>query len=910
MAVALEGWRPRALRTAGEPCGNRPKSTAIHLSAWLMLPKRAVRDPGSLPFRTALWFSSPVPALVFKPLKSAPIKQISAPTEEDLALLEQPRDSVERGQAARPSSENEPVEVTRKRSTMLWFGITIFLGAFLLFQVQPLIGKFILPWFGSSPGVWATCMLFFQLMLLGGYTYAHLLVRFLKPRQQGWTHLCLLALAMITLPITPSEVWRPGPEDQPVLAILVILGASVGAPFLLLSSTGPLLQSWFALLEPDRSPYRLYALSNIGSVVALISYPFVFERLLTLPGQTSGWSWAYAEYALLCGACAWMLLKQTPSHEPSRENQKSAATLPVFDVFLWISLSACGSAMLLATTNQLVLDVSSIPFLWVLPLAVYLLTFILCFEGDRWYPRPLFCALLPMALMTGVVLLDGGAEVGLSHQVMGYSGSLFVCCMCCHGELARRKPAPDRLTSYFLLISLGGALGGLFVAIVAPAIFSGIYEYPLLLGASAVLILTAVVHSVLREQPSGVRRVARLASRLCWTVCVILLLWGSSQYLLTNGWFDAKERELSVADRAWSTQSRYVALASMLLVVTVLEWARRRRGIGLTTWWYSGRVFLTSGFALSVCLGLTSLVGVLGWQVLGGSGGAPYKMARNFYGVLTIEEYEPGTPDEEYALYHGRIIHGYQYTSCPDWPTSYYGPKSGIGIALQRHPQRSDPDRQFRVGVVGLGTGTVAAYMNASVHPHHWVYVRPDPRDPGDYLRYYEINPLVRDWAEQHFTFMEDARGRGADVEVFMGDARIVMDHQIQAGDSQGFDVLGVDAFSGDAIPIHLLTKESFAVYWEHLRADGILAINVTNRFVDLAPIVMRLGQEFGKTMVRVVREDDESRGVSQNDWVLLTSNTAFLDDRELKRAAADLPVAGPLWTDDFSSLYEVLKTN
>ena len=794
---------------------------------------------------------------------------------------------------------------------MLLFCVTVFLSAFLLFQVQPLIGKFILPWFGSSPGVWATCMLFFQVLLLGGYAYAHLVVSRLSPRRQGWTHLCLLGLALLALPITPSEAWKPGPEDQPIVGILLVLAASVGAPFFLLSSTGPLLQGWFARLVPGRSPYRLYALSNAGSVLALVSYPFVVERFMPLREQTTGWSWFYALFALSCGACAWTLLRRSPAAviRDSGAVTRGPERIPTkaFDVQLWVLLSACGSALLLATTNQLIRDVAAVPFLWILPLSLYLLTFILCFESERWYRRPFFCALLPLALINAVRLLDVGLETGISDQILGYSAALFVCCMCCHGELARLKPVPSQLTYFFLMVSLGGALGGFFVAIVAPLVFAGIYEYHLLLVASYVLVAVAAARSTLRRWAPPGECSRRIASRICWFACAAFLLYGVGLHLVDAGWIGDDFSTLTDGRLRWLSTSRYLAAAAALAMLSFTEWLRLRREVPLTEWWRPPRLGLFA-MGLAVCLGLVSLAGILGWQVFGQSA-QNIRMDRNFYGMLTIEEYSAGAP-EGLALSHGRILHGFQLRSFPNWPTSYYGPESGVGIAISHHPLRDYPDRGFRVGVVGLGTGTVAAYANASIDRSRGDYARPEARRQADYVRYYEINPMVRDWADEHFTFLADARRRGADVEVFMGDARLVMERQLEDGEAQEFDVLAIDAFSSDAIPIHLLTAECLEIYWKHLRPDGILAFHVSNRFVELVPIVRRLGEGLGKAVVRIVNEEDEIHGVDDSDWVLITSNWAFLQSKAVIEGTQEMPPVGPLWTDDFSSLFEVLDTS
>lgn len=711
-----------------------------------------------------------------------------------------------------------PTGATAARAGLLLFGGTVLTSAFLLFQVQPLIGKVILPWFGSSPGVWTTCMLFFQLLLLGGYAYSHLIVSRLTPRRQGLVHLLLLALALAWLPLAPDPSWRPGAGDEPIARILLLLTASVGLPYFALSATGPLLQGWFAQLQPGRSPYRLYALSNAGSLVALLSYPFFFERTLRLQTQTLGWSVVFGVFALLCAACAWRMIRAgaTPSVADSHTRDAGGQRPRAAELALWLALSACGSGLLVATTNQMCMDVAVIPFLWVAPLSLYLLSFILCFEGGQWYMRSLFVALLPIALFNAVRILTDGVELGIVEQVIGYCGALFVCCMCCHGELARRKPHPRYLTLFFLMLSLGGALGGLFVAVVAPAIFDGYYEYHLLLVAAAALTAGLVVRDRRGLVPA----------------CVALLA--------------------------------LVALGGALLSVIQDEHVD-----------YAAR-------------------------------------ERNFYGVVSLFEYEDEYEGRSLHLEHGRIRHGFQLDAHPNWPTSYYGPSNGIGMAIRKHPERLKQDRQFRIGVVGLGVGTTAAYANARIHIGGTKadYVQAVARKNPDYVRFYEINPLVVDWASTRFSYIADARIRGADVEIFRGDARIVMERQLQRGEAQAFDVLAIDAFSSDAVPIHLLTKECLAIYRRHLKPDGILAFNISNRFLDMLPVVRRHGQEMGARLIAFDTDDDPNRHVDGAHWVLLTTNRRFNPGGAAEELDPSGDPRGPLWTDDFASLFDLLESD
>ena len=378
---------------------------------------------------------------------------------------------------------------------MLAYALAIFTGAFLLFQVQPLIAKFILPWFGGSPGVWTTCLLFFQLLLLGGYAFAHLIASLLGPRGQAIAYGTALLVAMAFLPIVPPEGLKPDADTVPTLRILVLLGVSVGFPYLVLASTSPLMQSWFSRTLPDASPYRLYALSNAGSLLALLSYPFVTEPLLSRQTQAYVWSFAFVTYALLGGYCALRLVRHDASGEAEPETPTAFALAwrpAVSARFLWVLLPACGSLLLLAITNELTIDIAPVPFLWVLPLSIYLLTFIISFDHERWYSRPVFFAALVGCLIAILPMLGDTVDASLGSQIAALSISLFVFCMICHGELARHKPPARFLTSYYLSIAAGGALGSLFVAVVAPLIFTAYLELHIGLVLCCLLFMASV----------------------------------------------------------------------------------------------------------------------------------------------------------------------------------------------------------------------------------------------------------------------------------------------------------------------------------------------------------------------------------------------------------------------------------
>ena len=778
------------------------------------------------------------------------------------------------------------------------YGATVFVSAFLLFQVQPVIARAILPWFGSAPGVWAVCLVFFQLVLVGGYALAHLCVRHLPPRKQVLVHVTVLGAAALVLPIAPDASLKPTAAHAPVGQILWVLVATVGPPYLVLSATGPLLLSWVGGLMPDRSPYRLYALSNLGSLLGLVTYPLWFERALRLSEQTTLWSWGYGAFALLCVACGWRFATHAPPREPGDEARGAGPARGAW--LMWFLLAGCASALLVATTNQLCMDVAVVPFLWVVPLALYLLSFILTFDHARWYVRPLFVSLTPLAVGVAVWLLDEGADAVLWHQLVGFPLVLFVLCMACHGELARSKPAPSHLTAFFLVVSAGGAAGGLTVALGAPRWFDDFAEYPVLLVvAMALVFLAAAVHAA-RTSRHARKRWRRVVAGLTWVGGLVVVLVGAWFAFRTRTWHDGNGENAALG--RWLTSARVgsgVAIGAALL--GWIAWRRRRRGRGAATRWPAA-VALVSG-----TLALGGATAAVGWQLTQPSHGVLVARARNFYGVVAVWEYAAGKPTHDYTLEHGRIMHGFQYRQRRLWPTTYYGQRTGVGHTIARVLDRFEEDRPLRLGVVGLGAGTLAAYANTHMNPGAWEdekYVAAAPAPPTDVVTFYEINPLVVQMAEQYFTFLSDARDRGAEVNVLRGDARLFMERQLVAGTPQRFDVLAIDAFSSDAIPIHLLTRESVEVYLKHLAPMGALAFHVTNRYIDLVPIVRRLAKEFGFRAVHLESGEDRRRGVHTCDWIVLTRNLRLYFALRIEDGVVVSDDLGPLWTDDYSSVW------
>jgi len=671
---------------------------------------------------------------------------------------------------------------------MTLYAATIFLSAFLLFQVQPLIAKIILPWFGGSAAVWTTCMLFFQLLLLAGYVYSHAYVRLRIPARRH-IHIALLALAAAALPLAASAAWKPEGGEDPTWRILGLLATSVGPPYFVLSTTGPLVQAWYARSHEGAAPYRLFALSNLGSMLALLSYPLAVEPLLTLGTQATVWSAGFVLFALACAMLAWRSKGAEAQHLAGAESGKPGLGLQA----LWAGLACCASVLLLAFTGHMTLNIAAIPFLWVLPLALYLLSFVLCFEASGWYRRWLFLPLLGAGL-AGVCVTLSRSNPSIWTLIPLYSATLFAACMVCHGELARSKPHPQHLTGFYLMLALGGAAGGVLVGLVAPNVFEDLYELPLGMLALSLLVIAALLRD----------RASLLHGR-----------WG-------------------------------IPAGIMLLALTV---------------------------ALAVAL----------FRTYSESSADTRVTSRNFYGVLNVRDSGEG-PDAMRALSHGTIIHGKQFLEPErrDWPTTYYGLRSGIGLALLDARGHG----ALRVGVVGLGAGTLAAYGRT-----------------GDTFRFYDINSDVVELARSEFTFLKDSRAK---VEVALGDARLSLERELP----ENFDVLALDAFSSDAIPVHLLTVEAFKTYLRHLKPGGVLAVHISNRYLDLVPVVQQAARHLSLELRQVENDDDDDAGVYRSDWMLVSASPAAFEGKELKEAAdrIDAVPRVRLWTDDYSDLYRILK--
>ncbi|MEI7850991.1 MAG: hypothetical protein WCH86_04090 [Kiritimatiellales bacterium] len=693
------------------------------------------------------------------------------------------------------------------------FPFAVFFGAFLLFQIQPLIGKYFLPWFGGSPSVWMTCLMFFQLLLLGGYTYAHLLQR-VVPRRQVQIHLSLLALALAGgaalyfvwgSPILPSINWRPEHTSHPGWNIFRLLLISIGAAYFLLSTSASLLQAWFHRAEPSRSPYVFYVVSNIAAILALLSYPFLIEPAFTLKTQALLWSGGFAAYVILCLLSArrvWPILTVEKDDAAAGDERN-----PGWKSYLnWIALAACGVLALMAITNQMTQDIPPVPFLWILPLVLYLLTYIIGFVDRLSGMQKYYIFLIPLAGLAAWYLASKGVKLEIGKQIAGYGFILFSICLFCHNALYRCKPQPRHLTGFYLSISLGGALSGIFVAIIAPQIFQLYWEYQLGLILAAVLAVVSVYSD--KRNPL---------------------------HLIRHG--------------LW--------LGVMALAFYICQDSIKR---------FSSAVY----------------------------------MGRNFFGSIAVRRYDvsiSSVKGEEsfpfFSMDHGRIKYGLQINGSEfrDRLTTYYGESSGAGLALLNHPGRLRGE-PMRVGVLGLGVGTLAAYGKS-----------------GDVYRFYEINPdviqLARD-SRWWFSYLKNSR---AEIQVVEGDGRISLENELKKG-SDEYDVLVLDVFSGDQVPIHILTKEAFDIYLKHLAKGGVLAIHITSGYLDLLPVLIQAKNHFN-LYAAYIDDNPVVQICDPSVWVLFSRDKQFMEQPAIARADSlgSHPVRTiRLWTDDYANLLDVIK--
>jgi hypothetical protein len=678
--------------------------------------------------------------------------------------------------------------ISISRPNRILYAGTIFLGALLLFAVEPMSAKKLLPALGGSSAVWITCLVFFQTALLLGYLYAHWLARRPNPRQAAILHIALLVLAVATLAfIRQPNLARA--SAHPLTAIFAALSLTIGLPFLLLASTSPLLQYWLARQQGTAILWRLFALSNAGSLLALILYPTLIEPHFTLTTQRIAWSCGFALYATLCASIALRARTSTVAPAAASASATPASRSTLRARLLWFFLPAAAAMQLCAVTSHLTQNIAAIPMLWVLPLVVYLLTFIVAFEAPRLYRRWVVARLLLVMLgALGYMLSKINMGLPVLLAIGFFLAELFFACLFCHAEAYALRPTdPSEATLFYLLIAAGGAAGTFFIGIVCPLLFDANYDVAFAFFITAALAFVVVAQSGLAE-----RLVWAVATGAMWSIVIMLHI---------------------VYQRS-----------------TLLE-------------------------------------------------------ERNFYGALRVtESHDPAQAQTVRKLVNGNIVHGTQWfaPAFRQTPTTYYANDSGIGLALQLCCQ----GRPRNIGVVGLGAGTLAAYGQ-----------------PGDRIRFYEINPAVPVIAQNLFTYIRESK---ANVTITEGDARL----SLTAEDPQGFDVLAIDAFSGDAIPLHLLTTQSMAVYRRHLAPGGILAFHVSNQYLDLPPEVAQLAAATGMTARLFDTPANDARGESRALWVLLSDNADFFTQPQLATIAQPiLPRPGlHAWTDDRSSLLPILR--
>ncbi|MFM7073624.1 MAG: spermidine synthase [Planctomycetota bacterium] len=853
----------------------------------------------------------------------------------------------------------------------------ILASAFLLFQVQPVISKVILPWFGGSPAVWTTCMLFFQVLLLGGYAYAHWLSQSPSAARQAAVHVGLLFVAIVLLPIVPGEHWKPTDSVHPTSRILWLLTAHVGLPYFALSATGPLVQAWFGRVCVGRSPYWLYALSNFGSLAALLSYPFVFEPLITTRGQGLLWSVSFALFGIACGALtirAWRNAVDLPDHERADSQAtvgaanaasvgKEADSMPPpLDRLMWLFLPALASVGLLAITNHLCQDVAVVPFMWVAPLSLYLLSFILCFGASWWYSRRLYvllaigsiafvCALQTHDSLAKLVeylkaepwlrqmetfvfyaaeklgargLLDRIGLEGLTTNelnecivthALAYLIALFSICMLCHGEMVRRRPATRHLTSFYLMTSAGGALGGITIALVCPAVFSTYLELNLMLCAAYLVAMVALAAVIVAAFRSGGRSLYwSLPPAIAWSLLAVV--GGGGAVLVGRAQFEAFDtNDLATARSFYGVlhveeehadnpeyHGRELLNGRILHGYQFLADHRRR----IPTTYYTRRS--GAGVAVETLRKIAAgdfgpnAGGLFAPDMSGFENDEPNDEEDGDLGNGEADPSESRAGESDETDSKEGASQATESKATESKETESEGGDGGEGKArtvrlfadlFQEDAAMSDSPSDFegkhplRIAVVGLGVGTMAAYG-----------------ERGDLVKFYEINPQVEQIARRHFSYLADTP---AEVQVVIGDARLSMERE----DPQQYDLIVLDAFSGDAIPVHLLTLEAIRIYQRHLKPTGVIAIHVSNRHLDLVPVVGTLAKETEMYVVKVPNGQETGAMECTSDWMLVTGSAEFASHPRIlgcSHTLDDRDTQGPLWTDQFSNLLRIVK--
>lgn len=734
---------------------------------------------------------------------------------------------------------------------LILYAIAIFVGASLLFVVQPMVAKLLLPVLGGSPAVWNTCMVFFQAALLAGYAWAHVSVKWLGVRRQAWVHAGLVVLGLIALPIAlPTS--QPPPDASPIPWLLGVLAVAVGIPFVLVATGGPILQRWFAATghKAAADPYFLYAASNAGSLLALIAYPLVIEPNLTLAQQRDWWRWGYLAFAALVALCAGSVMRSkaappapsaatTDTSAPSRHGWRWRGTI--------ILLAFVPSSLMLGVTQYLTTDIASMPLLWVLPLAIYLLTFILAFAKRRFVSvRGL--SLLAAICITGLAIgfLAHGQRLPISAMLVVHGFTLLVLGLLCHTRAADLRPSTDRLTEFYLLLSVGGVLGGSFNALAAPLLFNSILEYPIILAVACLCRVVPPIRSAWAERIFwGGNQALRVGALILGPIVAASLVW----FLIPKSYGFAE-------GSIWFGIALAAGPAAMYL--------------------FSSRSRLGFAAAFLACV-------LVGNVVYNRSSQIAYR-ERTFFGVHKINQSSNVT-----ELVHSTTIHGMQFRKEPDsrTPLSYYHPQGPLGdvIAAYNHTPLFD-----RMGLVGMGSGAIAGYGR-----------------PGQEIVFHEIDPAVQGLSDKGwFTYVRDSN---ATVRVVLGDGRRTM----QSAPEGTYGLIVLDAFSSDAIPVHLLTREAMQTYLRALKPGGVLAVHVSNHYMDLGPVVGRIAEDLRLEAIRKYDSAETSEryetGRLSSDWVLLARDTATLQPIRARGGWDTLKpeATTPLWTDEFSNVWSVI---
>ena len=686
--------------------------------------------------------------------------------------------------------------------------ISVFISAFLVFQIQPIISKIILPWFGGGASVWTTCMLFFQFFLLVGYLYAYTLTKILAVKSQIVVHLAFLLLSLFLLPNSIADIQNIQITGTPTWAVLKVLFFGLGFPYLILSANTPLLQQWFTSETNGAQPYRLYAISNVGSFLALISYPVLIEPFMSLDWQIKLWAIIYWLFVLLVGWIFFIVVKQNNNDRPIVPGQLINPKVGFFRLILWFMLSALGVILLVSTTNALTQNVPPVPFLWLAPLAIYLLTYVVAFSNLGIYVRNIWLPFFMLLSFVALLIYFIGGQFDIITQLLIYLLILLFGCMICHGELNSLKPKLGNTTLFYLVLSAGGVFGSFLVSFVAKDLFDEFLEFPLAIFS---VLLLATASLWLKKQDQLVTAKSNMAG------------------ITLNNQFPKLALGSAVVALVW------------LLAFTKLNNQYQQYDIA---------------------------------------------KARNFYGILSVKDITQGKVNER-RLIDGTTSHGSQSlpVSKSAVPMSYYRPGTGVQLVIEA----LSGDNELQVGIIGLGVGALAAYGQ-----------------PGDHYTFYELNPLVSDFATRYFSYLDDTK---AVVEVKLGDARVTLQKELDLGQKNAFDLLVIDAFSGDLIPTHLMTYEAFLLYQQHIKTQGVMALHISNRHLSLLPVILHHSSSL--SMQVMLFETPGGGNEHDAQWVVLTNNSQLTQSPKLiskQTVISKEQYQEVLWTDDYSSLLPILK--